>query len=83
MHGGTPPPRSPRLLGGGVFTPLDKNTLRVYIEYMKRFQIRMPEPLMEQFKKIAQEKGLATSDIIRRACDKYLEMLASERIQEK
>lgn len=27
---------------------------------------------MEQLKKLAQEKGLATSDIIRRACEEYL-----------
>jgi metal-responsive CopG/Arc/MetJ family transcriptional regulator len=35
----------------------------------------MPEPLMEQLKRVAESKGLATSDIIRRACDKYLEEL--------
>ena len=27
---------------------------------------------MEQLKKLAQDKGLATSDIIRRACEEYL-----------
>ena len=38
---------------------------------MKRFQIMMSEPLMEDLKKHAKEKGLATSDIIRRACEEY------------
>ena len=51
---------------------LDTYPLSVYTEDMKRFQICMSEPLMEQLKKIAQEKGLATSDIIRRACEEYL-----------
>jgi metal-responsive CopG/Arc/MetJ family transcriptional regulator len=39
---------------------------------MKRFQIMMSEPLMEDLKKHAQAKGLATSDVIRRACEEYL-----------
>lgn len=39
---------------------------------MKRFQIMMPEPLMEELKAIAKLKGVAASEIIRRACEDYL-----------
>ena len=42
---------------------------------MKRFQIYIPEPMMVQLKKISAEKDIPVADIIRRACDKYLEEL--------
>ena len=42
---------------------------------MKRFQIYIPEPMMERLKKISAEKDLPVADLIRRACEKYLEDL--------
>ena len=42
---------------------------------MKRFQIYIPDPMMEKLKKISAEKDLSVADLIRRACDKYLEDL--------
>jgi len=42
----------------------------------------MSEPLMENLKKHAQSKGLATSDVIRRACEEYLAK-QKEQISEK
>lgn len=42
---------------------------------MKRFQIYIPEPMMEKLKKISAEKDLPVADLIRRACEKYLDDL--------
>lgn len=45
---------------------------------MKRFQIYIPDPMMEKLKKISTEKDLPVADLIRRACDKYLKELEDE-----
>lgn len=58
-----------------MILPLDTNTYRQYNECMRRFQIYIPEPMMERLKKISAEKDLPVADLIRRACEKYLEGL--------
>lgn len=40
---------------------------------MKRTQVFLPEQMLEELKKISQQKGVSKGEIIRRAIEKYLE----------
>lgn len=45
----------------------------MYSVRMKKINLYVPEPLLASLQKLAAEKGLSLSEVIRRALDHYVE----------